>query len=99
MSSQIDNYTDITLKSNPVVCLTDHELDMIILRMGSFLSIISNKKSNQAKLVIATLNDEQFRDVFLSLADIDNLQLLIKCILVRYPTVCKSKIILNSIGK
>ena len=95
-TSIIDTYKDESLNSNPLTEITNRELDLIILKMGSLLSIVSNKKNNQAKLLIATVKDKYFKEVFLRLSNIDNLQLLVTCILKRYPTVSKSKIVINS---
>ena len=78
--------------NTPLSELTERELDTIILRMGSFLSIISNKKANQAKLLITVVNNKYFRQLFQEL-DIDNTQLLVKSIVERFPNICKSKVV------
>jgi len=96
VSKVIDCYKDDTLNSNPLTEITNKELDLIILRMGAFLSIISNKKNNQAKLLITSVKDKYFKELFLKQASIDNVQLLVRCIIERYPTVCKSKVVINS---
>jgi hypothetical protein len=41
--------------------ITDRELDMIILKMGSLLSILQNKKTNHAKMLIVLIQNERFR--------------------------------------
>lgn len=81
----------------PLSDITDTELDMIILQMGTFLSIINNKKVNAAKLLITSVENKYFRGVFQDLAEIDNLQLLVRSIVDRYPNVSRSKIVYNAL--
>lgn len=83
--------------NSPVEELTEHELNMIILYLGSFLSIISNKKINQAKLLIITVENKYFRELFQELTAIDNTQLLIRSIIEKFPTISKSKIIIKKL--
>ena len=85
--------------STPLAEITEKELDMLILRTGSFLSIISNKKVNQAKLLIVTVNNKYFRQLFQQLADIDNTQLLVRCIIERFPSISKSKVVSRALYK
>lgn len=89
-SSNGDLYT-------PVDNISDRELDAIILKMGSFLSILQNKKVNQAKLLIVTVRNLMFQRCFLKMADIDNLQFLIHNIVRKYPTLCKSKVVTSAL--
>ena len=83
----------------PADNLTERELDMILLKIGSFLSIISNRKCNQAKLLITIVQNKYFCDMCMRLTEIDNPQTLVENILERYPTVSKSKLVLNSLSK
>ena len=88
-----------SIESSPTHNLTESELDMLLLKIGAFLSIISNKKVNQAKLLITVVQNKYFGELCLTLTDIDNTQLLVKNILDRYPTVCKSKLVINALVK
>ena len=90
INTEGDSYT-------PVENITDRELDTIILKMGSFLSVLQNKKVNQAKLLIVTIKDPIFQKCFLLLSDIDNLQLLVQNIICKYPTLCKSKVVTSAL--
>jgi hypothetical protein len=96
MNNIIRNIED-SMNSNPAIKMSENELDDIILKMGSFLSIISNKKINQAKLLIMTVKDKYFRQLFQEIAEIDNLQLLVRSIIDRYPTICRSKIVITAL--
>ena len=86
-------------QSNPVQQITDDELDMLILRMGSFLSILNNKKVNQAKLLITIVNDEKFQECFLRLSELPQLQTIVELLINKYPTLCKSKVVHNAFTK
>lgn len=84
---------------SPAEFIQEQELSAIILKMGSFLSILQNNKMNQAKLFIYTVQNKQFQKLFLNISDVSNVQLLVQNIIQRYPTLCKSKYILNSLKK
>ena len=90
---------DSDLVQDHVQDITEKELDLIILKMGSYLSIINNKKINQAKLLIELVKNEKFKSCFLKTAEINNLQCLVRYIIERYPTLCESKVVINAIKK
>lgn len=79
--------------------ITDRELDMIILKMGSLLSILQNKKINQAKLLIALVQNERFRKCFLKIADLDNFQRLVRSLMEKYPSLCESKVVSGALKR
>lgn len=83
----------------PADNLTERELDMGILKIGSFLSIISNRKCNQAKLLITVVQNKYFSEMCMRLTEIDNPQTLVESILLRYPTISKSKLVINALSK
>lgn len=83
----------------PINQIAERELNLTILKMGSFLSIVNNKKVNQAKLLIKLLEDENYCECFFKLSDIDNLQELVECLIKKYPTLCKSKVIHKSLKR
>lgn len=82
-----------TKSCNPILQIDEKETDMAILKLGSFLSIINNKKTNQAKLLVAALKNKTFQKCFYRMLECDNLQLLVECIIKKYPLLCKSKVI------
>jgi hypothetical protein len=92
----INNLYDL---STPLTAITDREIDTTILKAGSFLSIISSKKVNQSKLLISVIENEDFRQLFLALIDIDDVQQLVRCIIDKYPSISKSKIVTKSLRK
>jgi len=86
-------------RSNPVNQITETELDHLILKMGSFLSIINNKKINPAKLLITIVTDKNFQECFFELSEIDCLRVVIEAIINKYPSLCKSKVVYNALAK
>jgi hypothetical protein len=88
---------DIDFAQDHTHTIADRELDEIILKMGSLLSILNNKKTNQVKLLIALVQDDEFRYWFLEIADIDSFQYLVRCLMDKYPTLCKSKVVTGAL--
>lgn len=91
MSDTFAENTDLV--QDHVQSITDRELDLIILKMGSLLSIINNKKTNHAKLLIALVQCEKFRNIFMKVSDIDNFQLVVTTLMEKYPSLCESKVV------
>ena len=83
----------------PSMNIVDRELDLLILQMGSFLSILHNKKINHAKMLIFLLKNEKYRSCFLRICEIDNLQALIQALVIRYPSLCRSKVVFGEINR
>jgi hypothetical protein len=90
---------DADVVQDHVHTITDRELDMIILKMGSLLSILHNKKTNQAKLLITLVQNEVFRSCFMEIAEIDNFPYLVQCLMEKYPTLCKSKVVSGALKR
>lgn len=82
-----------------VQTITERELDMIILKMGSLLSILQNKKTNQAKMLILLVKDERFRKCFMQIAEIDSFQYLVRCLMEKYPTLCESRVVSGALKR
>lgn len=88
-----------TLPQDPSDVMASAELDTIILQMGSLLSILQNKKTNVAKLLITSFIDTDFQTTFKQLSELSSSVEILKELVDRYPTVCKSKIVINALGK
>jgi len=84
---------EIDVVQDHVHTIVDRELDMIILKMGALLSILQNKKTNQAKMLIMLVKDERFRRCFLTIAELDSFEQLVRCLMDKYPTLCESKVV------
>ena len=93
-------YTDdYDVVQDHVHTITDRELDMVILKMGSLLSILQNKKTNHAKMLIMLVNNERFRRCFLQIADLDSFQQLVRALMEKYPTLCESKVVSGALKR
>lgn len=90
---------DFDVVQDHVHTITERELDMIILKMGSLLSILQNKKTNQAKMLITLVKDERFRNCFLEITELDNFQQLVRCLMEKYPTLCESKVVSGALKR
>ncbi len=93
------NIIDQISNENPLNKIQDKELDVLILKLGSFLSILNNKKVNQAKLLVTIVKDKHFRDCVFKLTEIDNLRQIVEALIEKYPSLYKSKIISKSLKK
>ncbi len=93
-------YTDnMDMVQDHVQDITERELDMLILKIGSLLCILNNKKTNQVKLLISLVLDEQFKKCALLITEIDSFEFLVRYLMDKYPTLCKSKIISGALKR
>lgn len=92
----IEDYSAI---HDHVETITDHELDMLILKVGALASIIQNKKINQTKLLLMAVEDEAFKKCFLSIVELDNFRQLVSCMIEKFPTICDSKSIYSALKR
>ena len=99
MKNFIDNDTVISKinDTNPIHYMNQKEFDAALLKFGALLSILRNKRINQTMLLQVLLEDEDFRESFKLISEIDNEHTLIKNLVLRFPILCKSKIIKNKI--
>ena len=88
--------------NNPLYKIEEAEFDMILLHFGSLISMLKNKRINQTMFLIELLKSENHRECFKALTGIDEIHTLFYKLIVRFPVLCKSKIIktkLEHIGK
>jgi len=86
-------------KSIPYDNMIDFEFNTMILELGSFLSILHNKKINPPKMVALIIEDVNIRELFMEYLGIKNYNSLIRLLIRYYPNLYKSKIITNSIKR
>lgn len=79
--------------SDPIYQLNEQEFDEALLYFGSFISIINNKRINQTMLLVTLLENEKHRQCFKLISGIDENQTLLYNLIIRFPVLCKSKII------
>lgn len=92
-------FDEIDIVQDHVQTITDRELDMIILKMGSLLSILHNKKTNQAKMLIMLVTNDRFRECFLKIAELDSFQHLVRSLMDKYPTLCESRVVSGALKR
>lgn len=73
--------------------LDNKELDECFLKFGSFLSMIQNKKMNQINYLLILIENKNIRDILLHITGIETFEELIKEMVYRCPSLCKSKLI------
>jgi len=83
--------------TDPIHLIKEKEFNEILLSFGSFISIIKNKRINQTMLLLEIIENKRVRTIFMKLTDIDNIQFLIYNLIIRFPILCKSKIIKNKL--
>lgn len=90
----------ISIKGNlaatdPVKIAYSNEYSPLFLKFCSLVCIIKNKKMNMANIFLCVLKEQELRDVFKSLCEIDSDYEALKCFLDYDPTLHRSKYIRN----
>ena len=83
--------------TNPLYQIKEAEFDEVLLKFGSFVSILKNKRINQTMFLVELLDSELHRDCFKELSGIDETHVLFYNLIVRFPVLCKSKIVKTKI--
>lgn len=92
-SSDIINHTNATDHIN------NHELDIIITRFGSFLSIIQTKKISPANFLLYMVENKKIVDILLEVSGIPTFEQFVRELMERYPILYESKVISTKITK
>lgn len=85
--------------NNPLYNIKNDEFDVALLKVGSLLTMISNKRVNPTIFLIELLENEEFSNCFMILSGIDRKEVLLYNVICRFPILCKSKIIQTKIKK
>jgi len=85
--------------NNPLYEIKRVEFDDILLKFGSLISMLKNKRINQTMLLIELLENEKYVTCFKSLSGIDESSVLFYNLIVRFPVLYKSKIIKTKIAE
>ena len=83
--------------NNPLYQIKEIEFDYILLKFGSLVSMIKNKRINQTMFLIELLENELHRECFKILSGFDDTNMLFYNLIIRFPVLSKSKIIKNKI--
>lgn len=79
--------------NNPIHQIENKEFNLALIKFGSFISIVYNKRVSQTFVLLQLLEDENLRNIFKEICEIDEFQTLLLNFLTCYPSLCKSKII------
>ena len=85
--------------NNPLYQIKEIEFDMVLLKFGSFVSMLKNKRINQTMFLVELLESETHRECFKFLSGIEETDVLFYNLIIRFPVLCKSKIIKNKIAE
>ena len=83
--------------TDPVYTINEREFNKGLIQFGSLVSILKNKRINQTMLLVTLLEDQDFTDCFKQISEVDNTRVLIHNLIIRFPILCKSKIVKNKI--
>lgn len=82
-------------KSDPMYHVYDTEFTHIFLSFCSYVCIIKNKKMNLPNIFLWLLKEQQLRDLFKMLCDVETDYDVLKCFLEYDPSLHRSKYIRN----
>ena len=83
--------------NNPLYNIKESEFDEVLIRFGSLLSILKNKRINQTMFLVELLDSEAHRECLKILSGIDETDRLFYNLINRFPVLCKSKIVKTKI--
>ena len=83
--------------NNPLYQIKEIEFDRVLLKFGSLVSMLKNKRINQTMFLVELLESEDHRECFKALSGIDETYILFYNLIIRFPVLCKSKIIKTKI--
>lgn len=81
--------------TNPADQTYEREYSEMFLRFCSYVCIVKNKKMNLPNIFLWLLKEEQLRDVFKALCDVETDYDVLKCFLSYDPNLYRSKYIRN----
>jgi hypothetical protein len=84
-------FEDLFNKNDPLFQLTSKEYIIGVLKFGSYLSILNNKKLNASGLFVQILQDKKLRDMFIAVTESENMKSALLGLLQLYPVLLKSK--------
>ena len=95
----MENIEFVTDSNHAIEHIVERELNDFILKFGSFLSIINSKKINQTQFFIQAVNSKLLQDIIVEVSGLNTFEHFVREMMLRYPVLCKSKIVKNNICK
>ncbi len=86
-------------QNDPIFQLNNKEFNDALIKFGSFVSIIKNKRLSQTFILLQLLEDKDLRNIFHEICEIEEFQPMLMNFLVCYPSLSKSKIIKAKINQ
>ena len=77
----------------PISQLARDELEIELIKFGSFCSIIHNKKLNNVTIFSLIVKNKLYRKIFMELTDIDSEREAILLFLKYNSNLCRSKVV------
>jgi len=84
----LDNFGSF---NDPLNSICSKEFVLNVLRFGSFLTIINNKRINSSVLFLSILENEKLRNCFIEITGAENPKDALLGLLEMYPSLVKSK--------
>jgi len=85
--------------NNPLYQIKEAKFDAVLLRYGSLVAMLKNKRINQTMFMVELLESENHRECFKILSGIEETNVLFYNLIIRFPVLCKSKIIKTKIAE
>jgi len=95
----IQPLNDITDHNSADVFVNSKDFDECIIKIGSFLSIIQCKKISPIQLFVLLAQSKDLQTIVIEMLGFDTFEQFIREYAVRYPIICKSKIVLTKLTK
>lgn len=95
---EIPTLADFADHNSADLLANSKDFDECILRIGSFLSIIQCKKLSPIQLFVIIAQSEDLQKIVLEMLGFDTFGQFIKEYAVRYPIICKSKIVITKLA-
>jgi hypothetical protein len=82
---------DFNSQNDPLKQICSKEYILNVLRFGSFLSILHNKRLNPSAVFTSILENREIRDIFIQVTQTENIKEALLGLLQLYPALLKSK--------
>jgi hypothetical protein len=82
---------DFNTRNDPLKQVCTKEYILGVMKFGSFLSIIHNKRLNPSAVFVTILENKDIRDMFIEITNSENMHEALLGLLQLYPPLLKSK--------
>jgi len=82
---------DFNSRNDPLKQICTKEYILGVLKFGSYLSIIHNKRLNPSAFFVAVLENKELRELFIDVTNSENIHEALLGLLHLYPPLLKSK--------